>query len=409
LKGFFDEFVSAREGLERRLEVDQKDEIGEVYQAFNLMADRLEDLVAQRGFLLQDCNAQQEKISTVFDAITDRLLLLAPDYTILMANTAANGGRKEFREHTTCYSHFYDLDAPCKGCSFEQVLDAKKPILGEMTLGDGETYLSQFYPIMDPQTGEVTSLVHYYKPITEKKRMEQNMMQAEKLASLGQLVAGVAHELNNPLGIILFYSDLLKNEMSDGSEHLDDVKVIEKHGEACKTIVEDLLKFSRTVETRTEKVDVNESVAKVLAVLEKQFAKENVSIEKRFDRNIPRIPLDQTKIQQVWMNVLLNAKQSIKNGGGKIVVNTLRDVTGERVAVIVSDNGEGMSPDIQRMIFDPFFTTKDTGEGTGLGLSVSYGIVKQHGGHIEVSSSPGQGSIFRVWLPERENGTSRDY
>ena len=402
MKGFFNEFVSDNGGLERRLIVDQKDEIGDVYQAFNLMADRLEDLVAQRGNLLKDCTAQQEKISTVFDAITDRLVLLAPDYTVLMANTAADGVKRKCDEKTKCYELFYQLDSPCDGCSFEKVLNAKRPVSGEVTLQDGETYLSQFYPILDPQTREVSSLVHYYRSITEKKLMEQHMMQAEKLASLGQLVAGVAHELNNPLGIVLFYADLLKNELPEGSEHLADVKVIEKHGETCKAIVEDLLKFARNAETTTDKVNLNESVEKVVAVLEKQFAKEHVLVEMHLDKELPLIPLDQTKMQQVWMNLLLNAKQAIKDGNGLIAITTRRDTITGRVGVVVKDNGEGMSPDIQRMIFDPFFTTKDTGEGTGLGLSVSYGIVKQHGGDMEVRSFPGVGSVFSVWLPEKE-------
>ena len=285
------------------------------------------------------------------------------------------------------------------------MLQAKRPISGEITLSDDETYLSQFYPILDPQTREVTSLVHYYKSITDKKQMEQHMMQAEKLASLGQLVAGVAHELNNPLGIILFYSDLLKNELPKGSEHLEDVKVIEKHGETCRTIVEDLLKFARNVETNTELVDLNESVEKVVAVVKKQFAKENVAVETHYSEDIPPIPFDRTKIQQVWMNLLLNAKHAIKDGNGRVLVNTVKDGIGGRAGVVVSDNGEGMSADIQKRIFDPFFTTKETGRGTGLGLSVSYGIVKQHGGDIEVKSMPGEGSTFRVWLPEEETVT----
>ncbi len=402
LKGFFREFVTEGGELGSRLKIDKRDEIGEVYSAFNLMADRLESLMKQRNDLVAESVTQKEKIRSVFDAITDRLMLIAPDYTVLMANNAALNGQTRLEPEIKCFRLLHRLSGPCDGCLLPRTVRESVPIFGETNLPDGETYLSHFYPIPDADTGAVTSVVHYCKSITEKKLMERHMMQAEKLAALGQLVSGAAHELNNPLGIILFYASMLKNELSDGSEHLEDVEIVERHAEACKTIVEDLLTFARTVETRTTPTDLNESLEEVLAVLEKKFEKENVLLKKDLADDLPKIPMDPVKIRQVWVNLLLNAKQATERG--TISVTTSRDDRKQRLGVVIADEGEGISPEIIHRIFDPFFTTKTTGEGTGLGLSVSYGIVKEHDGEILVRSVVGRGSVFEVWLPQGNNG-----
>jgi C4-dicarboxylate-specific signal transduction histidine kinase len=400
LKAFFSEFTARGSDLSQRLQVTQRDEIGEVGTAVNTMADRLQGLMEERHELLMDSVAQRERMRSVFDGITDRLMLLSTDRTVLMANSAALRGNRPALGQSKCYELAHGLKAPCWDCLLETTLQQKIPTSGELCHPDGETYLAHFYPILDQRTGEVESVVHYSKPITEKKKLEQQMMQAEKLASMGQLVAGVAHELNNPLGVILFYAGLIMKDLPEGSSSVADVKVIEKHAETCKTIVEDLLTFSRNVQTVPVPQDLNESVNKVLGVLQKQFAKEGIEVEARFDTGIPLIPLDGSRIGQVWMNLLLNARQAIQNGNGLIRVTTMRCAASGMVRVYVEDNGEGIPSEIIHKIFDPFFTTKKIGEGTGLGLSVSYGIVREHGGDIRVTSTPGVGSVFEVFLPE---------
>jgi len=230
------------------------------------------------------------------------------------------------------------------------------------------------------------------------------MMHAEKLASLGQLVAGVAHELNNPLGLILFYTELLKEELPTGSEHLTDIEVIERHSETCRSVVQDLLEFSRDAETVRVPGQLNDTIEKVLSVLEKQFAKEGIQVKKSFDPHLPMIHLDEGKLQQVWMNLFLNAKQAIKDRDGLITITTKHDEAKGMISVAMQDNGEGMSPEIIHKIFDPFFTTKKIGEGTGLGLSVSYGIIREHGGDITVKSQPLVGTVIEVLIPAKMRG-----
>lgn len=405
LKRFFADFVSD-EKFSRRIDVKHRDEIGDVCNAFNTMADQLQSLMHQRDKLFVDASAQRERLRTVFEAITDRLLLMGPDYSVLTANPAALGDNGTSIEGLKCYEMLHGLSQPCKGCQLERTICEKTPSYGEIELPGGEIMLSQLYPIVDPETGQVGSVVHYCRSITQKKLMERHMMQAEKLASLGQLVAGVAHELNNPLGIVLFYAGLLKKEIPAGSREREDLEIIEKHSETCKTIVDDLLKFARNVETRAVLSDVNASVERVMDVLARQFDKDNVSMEKRLTPGLPQIPMDEAKMQQVWMNLLLNAKQATAQGS--ITVSTSRDVESARIGVVVEDTGCGIPPEIMLKIFDPFYTTKKIGEGTGLGLSVSYGIVKEHGGEITVKSVPGQGSVFEVWLPEQNNGAGHE-
>lgn len=398
---FFSEFVSDGSDLSRRIKSDQGDEIGQLCGGFNVMADKLSDLMKERDDLLLESVSQREKMRSIFDGITDKLMLITPDKTVLMANAASISGIKGNTEDLKCYQLIHEFSEPCSGCLLEKTIAEKIPIFGEVCKGNQEIYLAHFYPIMNKRTNTVDSVVHYCKSITEKKRMEQHMMQAEKLASLGQLVAGVAHELNNPLGLIVFYAELLKKELPPGSEHLMDIEVIERHTETCKTVVQDLLKFARSAEKVWALGQLNASIEEVLSVLEKQFAKDGVRIEKHLDPKLPMIYFDKSKLKQVWMNLLLNARQAIDKENGLITVSAKLDETGNMVSVMIKDNGQGIPPDIIHKIFDPFFTTKRTGEGTGLGLSVSYGIVKDHGGDISVQSEPGGGSMFTVMIPKK--------
>ncbi len=397
---FFSEFISDGGDLSRRIQTDQRDEIGQLCQSFNTMADHLSRIIKERDDLLVESDSQRQKMSSIFDGITDKLMLITPNKSVLMANAASLEGVIGGFENLKCFQLIYRLSKPCSGCLLEKTLIEKAPIFGEVCQENQEVYLAHFYPIISKSDGSVESVVHYCKSITEKKRLEQNMMQAEKLASLGQLVAGVSHELNNPLGLVLFYAELLKKELPSGSKHLMDIEVIGRHSETCRTVVRDLLKFARSAETRPVLGNVNECLEEVLSVIEKQFAKDGVKIEKHFDQNIPCISFDRNRLKQVWMNLLLNSRQAIVSGNGIITVRTVRDETQSTVSVTIMDNGEGIPDDVKRKIFDPFFTTKKTGEGTGLGLSVSYGIVKDHGGEISFESRQGEGSTFTVILPE---------
>ncbi|MDY6830386.1 MAG: ATP-binding protein [Thermodesulfobacteriota bacterium] len=227
---------------------------------------------------------------------------------------------------------------------------------------------------------------------------EKQIAQADKMASIGQLSSGIAHEINNPLGVILGYTQLLSRNEKPGSQKHEDLKVIEKNVKACKAIVEDLLNFARSAKPRRGNVDLNGLIDDVLVFIQRQSGLEAISIIKQYDRNMPAVTLDSEKIKQVLINLLMNAQHATGNKG-TITVSTAWDTDNDRVRIRVRDDGYGIAKENLGRIFDPFFTTKPTGEGTGLGLSVSYGIIQSHGGQIEVASEPGLGTEFTITLP----------
>lgn len=254
------------------------------------------------------------------------------------------------------------------------------------------------------QTGRPASYEGIAKDITARVHMERQLQRADKLASLGQISTGIAHEINNPLGVMLGYTQLLLRDHPPGTQIHDDLKTIEKHGRNCKAVVEDLLKFARSTRTQKALVDLNESLAEVASLLAHQFELDKVALHTEFDPSLPQIVADAEKLKQVFMNLLMNAKQAI-SGKGEIVVRTSKESPGDRVQVSVTDTGCGIPSDLIDKIFDPFFTTKPVGEGTGLGLSVSYGIIQDHSGRIEVESHAGKGSKFVVTLPVQEESS----
>lgn len=226
-------------------------------------------------------------------------------------------------------------------------------------------------------------------------------MQAEKLESLERLSAGIAHEINNPLGIILGYTQLMLKESEPGDRFHEDLKTVERHTRNCKKIVEDLLRFSRSSETRKIPVNLNNLVNEVLSLIQPRFNNKRILIEKRLSKGTINLLLDKEKIKNAFVNILINAENAIKSEG-RIRIETKIDNSPRRILVSFEDTGPGIEPEIINKIFDPFFTTMPTGMGIGLGLAVSSGIIRDHGGEIRVTSTPGKGSLFTVLLPMEE-------
>lgn len=247
-------------------------------------------------------------------------------------------------------------------------------------------------------TGRVTEFEGIVKDITQRKLMHRQLLQADRMASLGQLASGVAHEINNPLGLILGYTQLLLREATDTTGGKDDLRTIEKQTCNCKKIVEDLLNFARKSGTHLAEVKINPALEAVINVVRNQLELDNILIRTHFDASLPEIAGDAEKLKQVFMNMLINARQAIGKNGS-IVITTGLAPDGQSVMITFKDDGPGIAPDIVDKIFDPFFTTKPTGQGTGLGLSVSYGIIEDHQGDIQVLSEAGRGAEFCIRLP----------
>ncbi len=247
--------------------------------------------------------------------------------------------------------------------------------------------------------GERIGWLEVYRDITSQRLIHSKMLQTEKMAALGQLVSGIAHELNNPLTSIMGYAQLLLSRRA-GSERGADARKIYQEAERAGRIVKNLLLFARETKPERRAVDLNEIVERTLALRSYELKVENITVELELDPDLPTTLGDATQLQQVVLNLIVNAEQAIQQGRGqgRIRVRTQR-LSGQRLALEVADDGPGIPPEIASRIFDPFFTTKPVHVGTGLGLSIVYGIVQEHGGEVSVGSQPGHGATFLVEFP----------
>lgn len=239
------------------------------------------------------------------------------------------------------------------------------------------------------------------KELTE---MQAKLLQSEKLASLGKLAAGVAHEINNPLGAILIYSHLLLEETPKNTPNYENLKKIVKETSRCKDIVKGLLEFARPKEPEMVLTDINETVDRALAILEKQVLFQNITIKKEYGQ-VPRIIADPSQLQQVFMNIIINAAEAM-SGQGTLTIKTSLDPGQEKIKIAFTDTGHGIRPEDMSRLFEPFFTTKEVGKGTGLGLAISYSIIQKHEGTIEVESQVDKGSTFTIILPLRRESSN---
>ncbi|MHB9072866.1 MAG: c-type heme family protein [Desulfobaccales bacterium] len=352
---------------------------------------------------VEQLTRSKDLLQSVFDGITDMMVLLDRNLHIKMVNQAylrQHGVALKDILDQSCVALDFEPRCPFSQASLETVFHTQKPMTEEIQGGEGKIFLVHYYPLVDDQ-GEVVSIVHHAKDITTEKRVEQRIQHAEKLASMGQLAGGIAHEINNPLGVILCYADLLKSQLADFPQGHKDVSVIEKHAINCQRIVADLLEFARSQEAARQPTELNPTIEEVVRMVEHQFRRQHCTIELDLAASMPLVNIDANKMKQVYLNLLMNSRQAI-NGRGTIRVTTRYIKDAGLVQIVFWDNGIGIAPEIIGRIFNPFFSTKKTGEGTGLGLSVSYGIVKDHGGEIQVESQPGAWSRFTIELPAEE-------
>jgi len=267
-----------------------------------------------------------------------------------------------------------------------------------------EYWISTNFSVLMDEKGNPYAALGIARDITsdKKRALEEQMYHTEKLASMGTLAAGVAHEINNPLALILGFSDMLVEKAKPDSNEYDILRTIEKHALNAKKVVENLLSFARYTEHKEEFIDINANIETVLAVVENTLKLNNISLNRRLRDNLPKVRADAGEVQQVFLNMINNAIHAMKGGGALTVTTELSD--NELVELRFADTGHGIKKEHRTKIFDPLFTTKKIGEGTGLGLSVSYGIVTKHGGTITFETktkedSEETGTTFIITLP----------
>ncbi len=273
----------------------------------------------------------------------------------------------------------------------------------ELPLETQSTWISANFMPVKAESGEVGTVLCIARDITETKNLQRQLVNAEKLASLGTLAAGVAHEINNPLGVILGFCELLLRQAEKDSQLYEDLKTIERQGLLCKETVENLLSFARTEKQGLEYSDVNQSIEAIVKILRHLLEKNGIRLALRLTENLPPVKGEARQLQQVFLNLTTNAMAAMKNGG-TLTIRSLLERNPRRVWVQFRDTGAGIPPEHMDRIFEPFFTTKPEGQGTGLGLFVSYGIVSSYGGTIECDSAPAaalgkqSGTAFTVKL-----------
>ena len=390
---------------------------GQILGVMTFVGDDLEEVDGQQQELLFSIGHQigitieslqnvvrlmnsKELLQSVFDGITDVVILLDSKYRIKMVNKAfldQHGLKLEEILNRSLADLPTQNSCPLKACKTPLAVLPRSPVVEQVHDQDDKIYEVTFYPQFSEQ-GEVHNVVCYAKNITEKKEVERRIQQTEKLVAVGQLAAGVAHEINNPLGVILCYTDIIKESNPDNKEIMADITIIERHTENCRRIVADLLDFSRSRKSTIDKqyASINDIIENVLSMVRQQFMKKQINLACDLDTTIKPFPMDSRRMKQVLLNLIMNAGQAI-GSKGNIKIRTGTEDTS--VIIDVEDDGPGVAKDIQDKIFDPFFSTKEPGEGTGLGLSVSYGIIYEHDGEIRLQSTPGHGARFTIIMP----------
>ncbi|MBI4872178.1 MAG: response regulator [Candidatus Riflebacteria bacterium] len=240
------------------------------------------------------------------------------------------------------------------------------------------------------------------RDITEKKRLEEQLIHSEKLAAIGLLAGGVAHEIKNPLSVILGYSELLLESKPDEKTANDSLLKIQRQAERCRTIVGNLLKFSRKSDVDIVPINVNQTLSETLELLGKQLLVQNIKVVTEYSSMLPPYWGNESELQQIFFNLIVNAKDAMEKTGGTLTIKTVNSET--TIRVVIQDSGPGVPPEIQQKIFQPFFTTKESGKGTGLGLAIVQNIVDKYRGTLSLESRPGEGAAFHITLPKHEQG-----
>ncbi|MGB7280968.1 MAG: PAS domain S-box protein [Candidatus Acidiferrum sp.] len=265
-------------------------------------------------------------------------------------------------------------------------------------LGDWRRIRFNFSPLAD-ETGKIEGVVLSGRDVTELKRLEEQLIQAEKLAAMGQMLAGVAHELNNPLTAILGVTELLRDGQNDQESTKRQLELTHRQARRAARIVQNLLEFSRPASPQKRPVDLNSIIERTVQLHEHSLRRNNVEVDFRPQPDLPGVVGDANQLIQVFLNLVTNAEQAIREvrESGRIQIRFAR--LGSRVSITFQDDGVGIRPESVPRLFDPFYTTKRPGGGTGLGLSICLSIIREHGGTIEAEALPAGGSAFTVYLP----------
>jgi two-component system NtrC family sensor kinase len=361
-----------------------------VYGAVNQLSLHLDRIMTVR-------EAEQDRFRAILESMSQAVLLMNPDLRVVQANPAALRMLQQIGdgEPPSMLARVGNLDIAALAEGLGR--DGATSTDGEARLGDG-TILTVTLSAVAGDDGRPEGLVLVLADVTERRRLQEQLAQSEKLSSLGQMISGIAHELNNPLASVLGYAQLVRTATADEAMSRR-VAVIHDEARRCQRIVKNLLSFARRHEPERKPLSLNEVAGSVVRLIGYQVRVDNIAVVEEFDPDVPAIYGDSHQLQQAILNLVTNAHHAIRDSqkAGTITLSTRRSPDG--VILTVADDGPGIPEDRLSKIYDPFFTTKAAGKGTGLGLSIVYGIIAAHGGDLSVESRAGQGSRFTVELP----------
>jgi PAS domain S-box-containing protein len=383
----------------REEELDEKsiiefDPIGIIAESFKEILEHLRE----KNLQLQQA---RDYLQAVFDAVGVGISIVDKDLRIIKCNER----QKELLvrdikdiEGRHCYEVYCGIDSPPLICPAIETIERNREVFLKEVTKKGRIFQINTSPLRD-RNGNITGVIEVSVDITDKKKTEEALYQAEKLAAMGRLAAGIAHELNNPLGNIIGYAKLLLQSGNLGDWEREKLSVIIEQAQKGSDIIRGLLEFSHQRPLELREVNINNSIERVLSSMGSLFKIGNIRVKKEFNL-IPPVMADEKQIEQVFYNIILNAVQALEGRSeGCIEINTMN--LNSSVQVSIKDNGPGIPKEHLSLIFDPFFTTKPPGKGTGLGLSICSEIIKKHGGSIWVESRPGEGAVFNILLPLR--------
>ncbi|MBW2466686.1 MAG: response regulator, partial [Deltaproteobacteria bacterium] len=382
----------------------------------------LEKEIEDRKVAEAETVRQNELVKSTIESLSHPFYVIdADNYVIQLANSAANFG--ELTEKSTCYSLTHQQDHPCDckdhPCTIKEIKEKLEPVtLEHIHFQDGEkrNFEVHGYPIFDKE-GRVKQIIEYSIDITERKQLEEQLHQSQKMESIGRLAGGVAHDFNNILTAIIGFSELAQTKLPREHPVMRDLKIVREAGEKASVLVRKLLALSRKQILEMKIINLNALIEDILKLLGRIIG-EDVYINVNTDNEVDNIKADPGQLEQILMNLVVNARDAMPEGG-RISIETSNIEIDEKytkthegikpgsyVMLAITDSGTGMTREVQEKIFEPFFTTKGS-SGTGLGLATVYGIVKQHQGHIFVYSEPGMGTTFKIYFPATEESEKK--
>jgi len=388
------------------------DEIQSFAESFDTMTQSLKIHLLEQQNAEKILEEQRQLLQTILDVIPDFVSLQDRHSVYRSVNKAfckIVGKSEDEIIGKTDFGLFTRKQAQIYQKEDLEILKTCKPLIKESKLaGPKDTKWLHVVkiPVLEAD-GKVGGILCSGRDITELKQVQDHLSHSQKMEAVGQLTAGIAHEINTPLGIILGYAQLLLEDIPPDSQVHDDLTMIEKHTRICRKIVSDLLKFSRYTESSITLLDLNQLIEETISVVEHIFKLDQVAIIRNYDSDLPSVKGDKDKFKQVFINLLGNAHDAIGTDGA-IHIKTALDQKNNEVVIYVGDTGSGIASDQIDRIFDPFYTTKPVDKGTGLGLSVTFGIITDHGGRIKVESPPSvannvfdmaQSTVFIIRFP----------